>query len=68
MLSSGNEGDSLAIPNEDGGLAWGDKDEAILAIVDINIGSDVKDKEGALPTPVNIVLLLLNGVDRLDFK
>jgi hypothetical protein len=68
LLGGGDEGDSLAISNEDGGLAWGDKDEAILAIVDVEIGRNIEDEEGAVATSIYIVLLFLDGVDGFNLE
>jgi hypothetical protein len=68
LLCRRDESDVFAISNEDSGFTGRNKNGAILTIVDVEIGGDIEDEEGAIRTPVNIVLLLLNGIDGLHLE
>ena len=34
----------LAVPDKDSTLTWSDEDEAVLAVVDIDVGGDIEDE------------------------
>lgn len=68
MFCSCDEGDIFAISDEDGRLARGDKDGAVVAIVDVEIGGDIEDEEAAIRAAVDVVLLFLDGIDGLHLE
>ena len=68
LLGGCNQDHPLAVSNEDGALARRDKDGAILAVIDVEVGSDVEDEETAILAIFNVVLLLLNRVYNLDLE
>jgi hypothetical protein len=61
-------GQLFAVSDKNGAFAGCDKDSAILAVVDVNIGSNIENKITAIFAVVDVVLLLLDGVDFLDLK
>lgn len=60
LLSCSNQVHSIAIPYENGALAWGNKYGAILAIIYVEISSNVEDKVLTMLAILNIVLLLFD--------
>lgn len=60
LLGGSNEDHPFAVSNEDGALTWSNKDGAILTVIDVEVGSDVKDKVLAVFAILNVVLLLLD--------
>ena len=56
----GNYSELFAISNEDSALNRSKKDEAILAVIDIDISCDIKDKIGAIFAVIDIVLLFFD--------
>lgn len=68
LLGGCNQDHSFAVPNKDGALARRDKDGAILAVIDVEVGSDIEDEETAILAIFNVVLLLLNRVYNLDLE
>lgn len=68
LLGGCNQNHSFAVPYEDGTLAGCDEDSAILAVIDVEIGSDVEDEKLAIFAVFNVVLLLLDRVYRFDLE
>ena len=68
LLGSCNQDHLLPVPNEDGALTRRDKDAAILAVIDVEVGSDIEDEETAILAIFNVVLLLLDRVYNLDLE
>lgn len=68
LLGGCNQNHSFAVPYEDGTLTGCNKNGAILAVIDVEIGSDVEDEKLAILAIFNVVLLLLNRVYRFDLE
>lgn len=60
LLGGCNQNNSLAVTNKDGAFAGCNEDGAVFAVVDVEVGGDVKDEILAIFAVINIVLLLLD--------
>lgn len=66
LLGGSHNNQIFAVPDEDSTLAGRDEDEAILGIIDVEVGSDIEDEVEAVLAVIDIELLLFDGVDLLD--
>ena len=60
LTSDSNNSEFLAIPDKNSALARRQKDKAVLAVVNIHIGSDIENKVKGIFAIVDIVLLLFD--------
>lgn len=58
----------FAVPDKNSTLAWGNEDEAVLSIIDVQVGSDIEDEIKTVFAVIDIELLLFDWVDLLHFK
>lgn len=56
----------FTISYENSAFAGGNKDEAVLSIIDIQIGGDIEDEEGAVFAVIDIELLLFDRIYLFD--
>jgi hypothetical protein len=68
LLCGSDNHHPFAIPNKDGALAGCHKYSAILAVVDVQVGSYVEDKELRVLTIINVELLLFYRINFLYLK
>ena len=60
LTCDGNNGHFLAISNEDSALNRSEKDETVLAVINIDVSCDIKDKIGAIFAIIDIILLFFD--------
>lgn len=58
----------FAISNKNGTFTWCYKDITVLAVINIDIGCDIKDKIARIFTIIDIKLLFFYWIDFLDFE
>lgn len=68
LLGCCNQSDLLAVSDKDGAFAGGDKDGAVLTVIDVEVGGDIEDKILAIFAVFDIVLLLFDRIYLLDFE
>lgn len=68
LSSDSYDGELPTISDKDSAFAWSNKDSEVLAIINIHIGCDIKDKITTVFTVIDVVLLFFDRVYFLDFK
>ena len=68
LTCDGNNGHFFAISNEDSALNRSEKDEAVLAVINIDVSCDIKDKVGAIFAVIDIILLFFDWIDFFNFE
>lgn len=68
LLGGADEPDVRAVPDKHRGLAGGAVDEAVVALVHVQVGRDVEDVDLAVAAGVYVELLRVQSVQLLDFE
>jgi hypothetical protein len=68
LSSWGDDNHIVRTPDKDRALHRSSKDKAILAIIDIDIGCDIKDEIGSIFAIIDIELLSFKWIDGFNFK
>ena len=63
-----NDNHVLATSHKDTAFTWGSENYAVLAVINVDIGSHVKDKVKASFAVVDIELLPFERIDKLYFE
>ena len=50
----------FAASNKDSALAWSNKDETVLSVINIDVGGYVEDEELAIFAIIDVILLLFD--------
>ncbi len=68
LFGGGDDAHIFTVSDKDGALAGCYEDEAIFAVINVDIGGDIKDKKLAIIAFIDIELLLFDGIYFFNFE